>query len=233
METHILKDIPFVVNLDSLKQRLRIRENNSSHPRFQSLVEEAQRIARPKALYRPVFIEERNEEAVKVEGKWFRSRILTVNLRQAHRIFLYVATCGAELDKWAKGQKDILKAFWAEAVKETALRNAVAAVGVHLEDRYHPGRTAHQNPGSLKDFPLTEQEALFALMGDTRESIGLTLLPSLMMSPTHSVSGIIFPTTEDFQSCLLCPREKCPGRRAAYDPTLYARKYATKSLQHP
>jgi hypothetical protein len=46
------------------------------------------------------------------------------------------------------------------------------------------------------------------------------------MSPTHSVSGIIFPTNDDFQSCLLCPREQCPGRRAAYDRTLYERKYS-------
>ena len=190
------------------------------------MVKEAQGIARPKALYRPVFIEERTEEAVMVEGRWFHSRVLTVNLHQAHRIFPYVATCGPELDEWAKGQKDILKAFWAEAIKESALQKAIKAVGIHTEEHFHPGRMAHQNPGSLEDFPLTEQEALFALLGDTQETIGVTLLPSLVMSPTHSVSGIIFPTSEDFQSCLLCPRKNCPGRRAPHDPTLYDRKYA-------
>ncbi len=225
-----MKDIPFVADLEFLKQRLRIKGNSSNLPRFQHLVEEAQKIARPKALYRPVFIEERDEEAVKVEGRWFRSRVLTVNLRLAYRIFLYVATCGKELDEWAKGLKEMLEAFWAEAIKETALRNAIKTVGIHLEEHYHPSRTSHQNPGSLNDFPLTEQEALFTLIGDTQATIGVTLLPSLMMSPTHSVSGIIFPTSEDFQSCLLCPRENCQGRRAVYDPSLYERKYATKSL---
>jgi hypothetical protein len=78
----------------------------------------------------------------------------------------------------------------------------------------------------LEDFPLEEQRGLFALMGDTNAAVGVTLLHSLMMSPSHSVSGIIFPTTENFESCLLCPRDKCPGRRASYDPTLYERKYS-------
>jgi hypothetical protein len=226
LETHILNDIPYVADIDSLKRRLRISESGPSLPRFLTLIEEAQKIARPKAMYRPVYIEDRSEEAVKVEGKWFQSRVLTVNLRLAHRIFLYVATCGVELDEWARGQKEALKTFWAGSVKEAALRCAIKSLGVHLEEQYHPGRTAHQNPGSLEDFPLAEQEALFALMGDTQASVGVTLLSSLMMSPTHSVSGIIFPTTDDFQSCLLCPREKCPGRRAPYDRALYKRKYS-------
>jgi hypothetical protein len=226
METEILNDIPFTADIDFLKRRLRIPENSPVLSRFLTMVDEAQIIARPKAMVRPVYIEDRSEEAVKVEGKWFRSRVLTVNLRLAHRIFLYVATCGRELDEWARGQKDVLMSFWSEAVKEAALRKAIKTVGTHLEKQYHPGHTAQQNPGSLEDFPLAEQEALFALLGDTQAAVGVTLLPSMMMSPTHSVSGIIFPTTEDFQSCLLCPREKCPGRRAPYDPTLYDRKYS-------
>ena len=226
MEPHILNDIPYLADIDFFKRRLRILETGPSLSRFQTLIDEAQKIARPKAMYRPVYIEDRTEEAIKVEGKWFRSRVLTVNLRLAHRIFLYVATCGLELDEWARGKKEVLEAFWAGSIKEAALRFAIKAVGIHLEEHYHPGRTSQQNPGSLEDFPLAEQKALFALMGDTRSAVGVTLLSSLMMSPTHSVSGIIFPTTEDFQSCLLCPREQCPGRRADYDPTLYDRKYS-------
>jgi len=226
METEILDDIRFVANTESLKRRLRIRESGSNLTRFLALIKEGQEIAQPKAMYRPAYIEDRSEEAVKVEGRWFRSRVLTVNLSQTHRIFIYVATCGVELDEWAKGQKDILSALWAEAVKETALRTAVKAVESHIEENYHPGKTSQQNPGSLEDFPLAEQRALFDLLGNTRLAVGVTLLSSLMMSPSHSVSGIIFPTTEDFQSCMLCPREKCPGRRSPYDPTLYEQKYS-------
>jgi len=46
------------------------------------------------------------------------------------------------------------------------------------------------------------------------------------MIPNKTTSGIRFPTEERFESCQLCPRETCPGRRAAFEPDLYARKYA-------
>lgn len=226
MEIKILDDIPFSVDRANLADRLRIKESGPIHSLFEALLKEAAKIARPKAMVRPAYIEDRTAEAIQVEGKWFRSRVLTVNVGEAHRIFIYAATCGKELDEWARGLKAGLETFWAGSFMEIALRNAIQAVSLYLEEQYHPGRTAHQNPGSLDDFPLAEQEALFALLGDTESSIGVNLLPSLMMSPSHSVSGIIFPTSEDFQSCLLCPRDKCPGRRAPYDPTLYSRKYS-------
>jgi len=163
---------------------------------------------------------------VKVEGMWFRSRVLSVNLTHAYRIFIFVATCGVELDELARGQKEVLEAFWAEAFKEIAVRTAVKELEDEIEARYNPGQISRQTPGSLEDFPLTEQKVLFALMGDTRAAIGVTMLPSLMMSPSHSVSGIIFPTAENFESCMLCPRQNCPGRRAPYDPFLHERKYS-------
>jgi hypothetical protein len=76
------------------------------------------------------------------------------------------------------------------------------------------------NPGSLADWPLTEQIPLFRLIGDVRQATGVYLTESLLMMPRKSVSGFDFPTESSFASCQLCPREKCPNRRAAYDPIL-------------
>ena len=60
------------------------------------------------------------------------------------------------------------------------------------------------NPGSLADWPLREQRPLFGLLGNVRAAIGVTLTPSLLMTPTKSVSGILFPSEETFASCQLC-----------------------------
>jgi predicted transcriptional regulator len=88
------------------------------------------------------------------------------------------------------------------------------------------------NPGSLTDWPLREQRALFSLLGDVQATVGVELTNSLLMVPTKSVSGIFFPAEESFASCQLCPREACPNRRAPYDPELYDRKYrATQMTQ--
>ena len=229
METTILNDISFVFdskNIESLKKHLKIRESGPSYGFFLALIEEAGKIARPKGLYRPVYIEDRTKETIMVESKRFTSSVLAAHLIHAERFFIFVATCGLELDEWSRNQKNVLHAYWAEAIKEMALRSAIRTLRAHLDEKYHPGQTSIQAPGSLDNFPLSEQRILFDLLGDTENAVGVTLLPSLMMSPSHSVSGIIFPTTVNFESCMLCTRENCPGRRAPYDQNLYERKYS-------
>jgi hypothetical protein len=87
------------------------------------------------------------------------------------------------------------------------------------------GPTAAMSPGSLADWPIREQRPLFSLLGDPEQAIGVKLTDSFLMIPNKTVSGLRFSTEERFESCQLCPREHCPGRRAAYEPDLYDRKY--------
>ncbi|HNT77677.1 MAG TPA: vitamin B12 dependent-methionine synthase activation domain-containing protein [Anaerolineae bacterium] len=226
-QSFILDSIPFVPDLPALQTRLRIREGSRHVAELARLAAEAETVARPKALYKLAFIEAKAEDAVVIEGVRFTSRVLRVNLDVAHRVFAYIITCGRELDDWAQAFDDIVHRFWADAIKEMALRTAIQALTQHLNDCYSLGRTAMMSPGSLADWPIQEQRPLFALLGDTRAAIGVALTDSFLMIPDKSVSGIRFPTEESFESCQLCPRETCPGRRAPYDSTLFERKYAS------
>lgn len=224
-EVIVLDAIPFAMDLNQLEKRLHIETGSDNAAEFAALADEAQHIAQPKALYRLAFLTSRDEESVTIEGIRFTSRVLSVNLQKAHRVFAYMATCGTELDDWAHGKDDPLQQFWAEAIKESALRAAIKAVNEDLERRYKPGKTSTMNPGSLLDWPLKQQRPLFALLGDPQAAIGVRLTQSFLMVPNKSVSGIRFPTEESFESCLLCPAMDCPGRRAPYDPSLYDKKY--------
>jgi hypothetical protein len=78
------------------------------------------------------------------------------------------------------------------------------------------------NPGSLNDWPLEQQRVLFSLFPNATELIGIRLSNSFVMHPIKSVSGIYYPNEIRFESCQLCPREKCPGRRAPYSPEMVA-----------
>ena len=228
MNTVILDNIPFQVDIGSLMAELHMKQDGRHAGEVQRLAQDAQSIARPKALYKIAFIEAKDTRTVVVDGVTFTSRVLRVNLESAQRVFPFVATCGMELEDWARSHGDVLHRFWAETINEMALRVAIAALHEHLEQTLRPGPTSTMNPGSLEDWPLQEQRALFALLGDPRESIGVRLTDSLLMVPVKSVSGILFPTEESFASCQLCPRETCPGRRAPYDPDLYDAKYSLK-----
>ena len=202
-----------------------IREGSSSATKLECIAADAQAVAKPKAVYKVAFIESKGDDYVVVDGVTLTSRVLRVNLEQVHRVFPYVATCGTEMDEWSSSIDDTLESYWADKIKEMALRSAMQALSGHLQDRFRPGRMSRMNPGSLTDWPLREQRKLFALLGSPEDAIGVQLTESLIMVPLKSVSGISFPAEADFASCQLCPREDCPGRRAPYDATLYDRKY--------
>ena len=226
MEPIILPDIPFQIDLGNLKQKLHIKEGSPYLTDLIHLADEAASIGRPKALYKLAFIDEKGEDSVIVENVRLKSRILRVNLEIAQRVFPYVVTCGMELEDWANRIEDVLQRFWAETIKEMVLRVAHGAMEEHLMNHYQPGRLSRMSPGSLADWPIQEQRPLFKILGNPVDSIGVRLTDSMLMIPTKSVSGIRFPTEESFESCLLCPRDVCPNRRAPYDPSLFEKKYS-------
>jgi len=230
MDAAVLKDIPFRPDLQGLKKKLRVKNGGGYADRFTRLVQEAEAIARPRAMYGVAYVDSKSESRVVVDGITFDSRVLRVNLEKAQRIFPFLATCGAELHEWAGAQEDILQRFYADAISEVALRQALSVLKAHLNERYRLGRTSTMSPGSLPDWPIQAQRPLFALLGDTEEALGVRLSDSLLMIPTKSVSGIRFPTEQTFASCQLCPRGGCPSRQAPYDRELYEKRYSLERL---
>ena len=226
MESVVLDTIPFELDTGELLQTLRIKEGSEHVETVQRLAQEARAIARPKALYKPVSVEEKGDDWVVVDGVRLASRVLRVNLDKADQVFAYVATGGVELDAWVNAFDDeMLHQYWADWIAETALRSATAALDEHLETHYHLKHGSTMSPGSLPDWPLQEQRALFTILGNTRDSIGVQLTDSFLMLPKKTVSGVCFPTEEDFASCQLCPRDECRRRKAPFDPELFASKY--------
>jgi len=229
MDEFVLDNIGFQLELDPLLSRLHITKESSYANELARIIVDAQVIAKPKAVYRIVFIDSKGDDYVVVDGIMLDSRVLRINLEQANRVFPYVATCGTELEDWSRSFDDILISYWVDMIKEMALRTAIHALDKHLQDQFRPGRISIMNPGSLEDWPLQEQRKLFALLGNLTDVIGVQLTESLVMTPIKSVSGIRFPTEVNFESCQLCPRINCSERRALYDEALYDRKYRPKT----
>jgi hypothetical protein len=225
MERVVLDPLEYRIDRPFLLAGLRLKEGSGHAEKIERLIQEAETVAHPRAIYRMAFIESRGDQHVVAEGIRFKSRVLKVNLDNLHRFFAYVVTSGCELDAWANAKTDILKRFWADAINEAVVNSARSFLDRHLQERYGLAKAARMSPGSLTDWPLEEQRVLFELLGDTRKTIGVELTESLLMVPTKSVSGLVFTNEEGFASCQLCPREGCPGRRFPHDPGLYDRKY--------
>jgi hypothetical protein len=179
--------------------------------------------ARPKVIYDVLFIEGRDGDSLTFGGQRFVSRVLFANLEKVERVFPYIATCGDELEQLGIPATDFMGQFCVDTVKELALGAAMQHLTAHLEKAYGLTKLATMNPGSGDAivWPIEQQRELFALFGDTRKLIGVTLLDTFLMLPNKTVSGLFYPSEVDFKTCQLCHREQCPHRRAAFDKHLW------------
>ena len=220
----VLDNIAVTLEPERVMQRLRVRNQTRTIEEMVSeLIDVALPVARPKAIYALAGVDNHQEETVEIDGVRFTSKVLRVNLDGINRVFPYVATCGREVDEITVPAGDVLRAYCLDIIMTMVLGSAVRHLSDYLDRRYRPGQMSHMNPGSLKDWPLTQQRELFSVLGDVEKAIGVTLTEGMVMVPTKSSSGVYFPTEIRFESCQLCPREDCVGRRAPYDPALVER----------
>jgi len=221
----VLEHMTVEITAEHVLTALKMKKMNASLKTLISeLIEKALRVAHPRALFKVSYIERKNEDTVDIDGILFKSRILRKNLEGAERVFPYVVTAGRELDAVSPTKDDIMAVFCFDTIKELILESAYHHLEAYILKRFVPGRMAHMNPGSLSDWPVSQQSALFSLFGDVEALIGVKLTPSFLMNPIKSVSGIYFPTEVDFKSCMLCTRHPCSNRRAAYNPEM-VKKY--------
>ncbi|MBN2325073.1 MAG: vitamin B12 dependent methionine synthase [Spirochaetes bacterium] len=219
MSIETIGDIPFDVPLEDVINRMRLgRKAPAMRSMVKELYREVRGLAKPKALFKASFTGGRTERGVEIDGVEFTSGLLATKLENTERVFPYVVTAGRELDAIGTDKNDVMRVFLIDALKELVLENALRYFERLLADRLALGTMSHMNPGSLNDWPISQQKVLFGLFGDVEKLIGVRLTPSYLMDPIKSVSGIYFPTEIRFESCMLCSRERCPKRRATYDP---------------
>lgn len=216
-----LENIPVEFDFEAMLGHLHLEKGSKESAEFGELLEQAKEIVNPKALYTIAYIEKREQASVQINGITFTSRVLTVNLEQVERVFPYIATCGSELDT-INTDYDMLKQYWLDEIKAKALIAAVHSLYDHIDEHYRPGKLSTMNPGSSAAdvWPIEQQKQLFSIFGDSEALVSVRLTDSYLMIPNKTISGIFFPAETSFESCQLCPRETCKGRRAPYDPKL-------------
>lgn len=221
-ETYIFDSIPFAADIAVLDADPMFG-GSSEDPAVAALWETAVQAARPKAIVACVDVLHNGDRVSEVGGQPVNSIVLDNSLGGLHRAFAYVATCGTELNDWNPGgngdAKDALR-----TLRMLALRAALEYASRQIRERFQITKLAAVNPGSLPEWPLSEQKKLFAMLGDVQGMTGVTLGTSMFMSPVESSSGLWFETEREYQNCMVCTRLDCIGRRAPYDEKL-AKRY--------
>lgn len=216
----LISEIPFQINRKHFKKIVRLESYPELEEELEHFLDAADAAARPKGIYREDFVEEIREEAVKIAGAEFTSEILADKLGSVPRVFPYIATCGAELDRLDLSKYDVmLSGLWQSTYKMQALGAAANHLKNVLKERFEIKILSSINPGSgnVDVWPVDQQVPLFSLFGNTEESIGVRLTDSCLMVPDKTISGIYFPSKIEYCNCHSCTRENCPSRRAPYE----------------
>jgi hypothetical protein len=228
----VLTKIPFELDADAVLRKLRVDpDSDDARPLLEAL-DAARPHFHPKALHDVRYIEAREGDSIDLGGVRLKSHVLSVNVKDAERVFPVIATCGTEIADHAAGATDIMVKYALDVAMEQALHAALSHVRATLDEWFALGQTSMMNPGSLDDWPMSQQAQLFALFGDVKDMIGVELTSSYLMIPLKSLSGIVFPTEIRFETCQLCPRENCPSRRAPYDASIWEERYRNARRAH-
>ncbi len=141
-------------------------------------------------------------------------------LEAAGRVAVFAVTVGEEISHWAEAAAkngDAFSAWVTDAAGSWAAEAAADALMMrvrhHLWDeeeltlRYSPGYCGME---------IGQQRKLFELV--QADAIGVTLMPSMLMHPLKSISGLVGLAPKEAVSqyhspCDLCPRTGCPMRR--------------------
>jgi len=209
--------IPVKLEAEDIARRLRIRPERIGASNLEELIGLAGRLVKLRAVTDISYVGTMDADGVEVAGVFFRSRVLRHNLDGVQKVFPYIMTIGAELEHTASSGGDLLRQYYLEEIANLVLEQGAAWLAERLQARWGIPLLSNMSPGSLEDWPITEQTKLFSLFGDTEKTIGVRLTDRLLMLPRKSISGILFPSEEGFTACQLCPRERCPSRRAPYD----------------
>lgn len=213
----LLRDLPLDLDSAAAVKRLRLGRTPDPEARVQEAIRRVTELAEPRALVAAQALGGRGDDWVEVGGERLHSGVLARHTRGAARVFAYLVTLGPRLEKEVSRTTDLLAQYCLHEVGNLALSRCREEVRRRVSEAEGLRRLSSLAPGSLPDWPLTEQRPLFRLLRDAEGLLGVRLTDSCLMIPRKSVSGLMFPTELDFVSCRLCDSRDCPGRQAAFE----------------
>lgn len=220
----LIKDFDFSISPYEISKKLNFTTDENIKI-IKALIEEAEKIAVPKAIFKECFIRERGTDFVVLDEIKFKSRIISVNLSSENRAFPYIVTCGTELKDWCDSNNSKLKKKIAEFITQQILIHYHSLLKNYIEKNFNTGNLARVNPGSTMDWDIKEQKNIFSILGDEVNSTGVTLDNNFFMYPEKTYSGIYFHNETDYKNCYMCNAEGCPLRERNYDESYYDKHF--------
>lgn len=228
-ECFMLKDLKFDIKYNKLLTDLDITNHRESLI-LKKVIEEAKKIAKPKALFKKYTINEKGNDFVVIGREKFFSKVISANLQKELIAFPYIVTCGNELQQWCNLKTDPFTNKLSEFISQTILIQIHKELQSRIETEFNCGTLSRVNPGSTIDWNISELKKIFNLLNNPIELIDVSLGDNFYMSPSKTYSGIYFHNEDGYKNCFMCSGD-CPLREVPYDKEYYNKKYKNFELK--
>jgi hypothetical protein len=183
------------------------------------VVSEAFPSIHPRGEYALYTVSSRTPHALKLNETTIFGKIGEY-LDQAGRVAVFVVTVGKEISHLAESaikNNDAFSAWVIDAIGSCAVEAAADALMLRVRRDLQDGEelTLRYSPGYC-GMHIGQQRKLFQLM--RADAVGVTLMPSMLMHPLKSISGLVGLAPKEAVSryrspCDLCPRVGCYMQR--------------------
>ena len=182
--------IDIKIDQEEIFKQLHMEKDNDCIDEVLVFIEDAERLAKPKGVFREVKISSNDGKSIVINGIQFESPTLCSKLIGIERVFVYVVTSGIELYEWCNTISDMLENYWANIINQVIVISAQKSLEDSIKDEFKVDHLNKMSPGFVEDWNMNEQSKLFALLEGATDSIGVKLTESSLMIPTKSLSGI-------------------------------------------
>ena len=213
----IVLDIPVDFTLEEFAELCRVKPESSAFEMLEDTLPLIKRFGDPKAVIRWADVDRIEGTLTTIEGITFDSKVVADKLQGLGRVFLSVVTAGDGLERSGEFDGDPFLDTYNGALLFHASRFVVR----YMKEKFGFDGSSMLNPGSLPDWPISNNFALFEIIGNVDE-IGVSLNEAGYIRPWNSGSHIHF-AGDGYQNCSLCKKFNCIGRRAPFDRAEYER----------
>lgn len=213
-----LAPLPIESNRPALLRYLGYRRATPIAPKIPDVIERALAVGQtrlePRATYAVFKLHQRDSMRLHLGDTVIQGKVATF-LARADRIVAFVATVGAGISEAASAAAaagDLLTSWALDALGSWATEATANALTHHIRSQLQELETLspRYSPGYC-GMDMTQQRVMFNL--SHAEGIGVALLPSLLMQPLKSVSGLYGIGSEDAFGADATPCERCNETR--------------------
>lgn len=215
-------DIDFVLDEEALLGLLQCNMSSKPFRRALQLQATVQDALSPAFAVKRYGRGEITKHGIKIGGQELLSRIAANKLQDAEHCYAYIATCSRAIEERISACERTSDKYLLDQLAYLAYLQAMDVFTAEVEKVFGVERQVRLCPGSVIDWHVSQTKEVFALLGGLTQELNVSINDSGLMQPLKTTIGVFCAAAQEFDSCAICPRVKCPTRKADFDANLQA-----------